>query len=527
MAEPAAQVVNDAQPDAPANPFAGQSLDDLIKMPNDLQRLGASNLGEKINRDEAISAATERAASEHAAEMQHWHKAEGASLNDLKPWDIRTERQKYAYDPIEAFGSFASVFAIAASAFTKTPMENALNGAAAAMNAVRDGKEHEYNLAHDAWKENTKLAIERGKMMHEQYQEALELMKTDYERGTQMMRESATRYGDIQALTLLEHGYDQKWFETIDARNKAVVGMQKALDADLQNEGTSMIQSVLKADKRFYGTPQEKFQLYKQIFQPKETAEELAIQAELAKNPTAPPERWAEIHRSFLPAFMTGGTSGKGLAGVEQRIVMDHVAQKQQEASSAGKEWTTADEEKALSEGLRIAKQAGASGITGNQMIKGETQIGHLDEASGKVDKILGLINKHTLPVGAPGAAARLAEKVSNIFGSDKTDRAELESTISELKLIAPRLLLDANGRPLSAEHAEVDKIIRGLSFGDTTANTIRRFKELKEEFGRLRESLASRYRREGEVEGGAEKTKPTRRKDAPWLNDPIVGAPQ
>ncbi|HSV26155.1 MAG TPA: hypothetical protein VLJ17_24415 [Xanthobacteraceae bacterium] len=524
MAEPAAQVVSDATPSA--NPYAGKSLDELVAMPNDLQRLGVSNLGEKINRDEAISAATKRAASEHSAEMQHWHKAEGAQLNDLKPWDIRTERQKYAYDPIEAFGSFASVFAIAASAFTKTPMENALNGAAAAMNAVRDGKEHEYNLAHQAWQENTKLAIERGKMMHEQYQEALEMMKTDYERGTQMMKESATRYGDIQALTLLEHGYDMKWFETIDARNKSVVGMQKALDADLQNEGTSMIQSVLKSDKRFYGTPQEKFQLYKQIFQPKETAEELAIQAELAKNPTAPPERWAEIHRSFLPAYLTGESGGKGLAGIERKIVLDHVAQKQQEAASAGKEWTTKDEENALAEGLRFAKQAGAAGITGNQMVKGETQIGHFDEASGKVDKILSLINKHTLPVGAPGAAARLGEKLSNILGSNATDRAELESAISELKLIAPRLLLDANGRPLSAEHAEVDKIIRGLNFGDTTANTIRRMQELKAEFGRLREALAARYRREGEIEGaGGDKAKP-KKNDAPWLRDPVVGSP-
>ncbi len=56
---------------------------------------------------------------------------------------------------------------------------------------------------------------------------------------------------------------------------------------------------------------------------------------------------------------------------------------------------------------------------------------------------------------------------------------------IRYLQLEAPRLLLNTNGRPLSAEAGAVHDIIAGLNAGDTTANTKRALLEVKKLYQR------------------------------------------
>lgn len=160
----------------------------------------------KIAADEKIEQQTQKNLSEDRAVAKEYFNREAASTNDLKPWNQQQEAQKYAYDPIEAFGSIGSLFGIFASAFTKAPMENALNASSAAMNAIRDGKQDEYKNAFKAWKENNELAIKRGEMMHRQMQDALELFTKDSQAGESAMRHSAVKFGDQRALALLDAG---------------------------------------------------------------------------------------------------------------------------------------------------------------------------------------------------------------------------------------------------------------------------------------------------------------------------------
>lgn len=100
----------------------------------------------------------------NSQEVARAYHATGIGPNDLKGWNEPAEREKFMTKPVDAFGSVASVFAIIASAFTLQPMQNALNGSAAAINAIRAGDENEYEKAHTAWKENLDLAMKRHQM---------------------------------------------------------------------------------------------------------------------------------------------------------------------------------------------------------------------------------------------------------------------------------------------------------------------------------------------------------------------------
>src|SRR5262245_60215328 len=52
----------------------------------------------------------------------------GIGPGDLQPWNYEQEKAKYTTGALEQFGSLGSVFAVLASAFTRTPMVNSLNG---------------------------------------------------------------------------------------------------------------------------------------------------------------------------------------------------------------------------------------------------------------------------------------------------------------------------------------------------------------------------------------------------------------
>jgi hypothetical protein len=90
----------------------------------------------KIQRGERVMGQMEQRLEEDRARIKKAYDATGVQPGELLPWDYDKQREKFATNPLESFGSIGSVFAILASAFTRDPMTNALNGAAAAMNAV-------------------------------------------------------------------------------------------------------------------------------------------------------------------------------------------------------------------------------------------------------------------------------------------------------------------------------------------------------------------------------------------------------
>ena len=62
---------------------------------------------------------------------------------------------------------------------------------------------------------------------------------------------------------------------------------------------------------------------------------------------------------------------------------------------------------------------------------------------------------------------------------------------VGEMQMVAPRILLDTNGRPMGAEAERLNTIIAGLRPGDTGPNTIRAYMDLRDQL----ELIKQRYR--------------------------------
>lgn len=161
---------------------------------------------------------------------------EGIGPNELQKWNADAEREKFMTKPVDAFGSLGSVFGILASAFTRQPMENALNASAAAMNAVHAGDEEVYKQSFNAWKENTALALKRQQLMHQKYTDAIELMKTNMALGQTKLQLAAAQYGDDVSLTYMRAGLNDKLFDTLEKRAKTAEELQKVSDSDMERQ---------------------------------------------------------------------------------------------------------------------------------------------------------------------------------------------------------------------------------------------------------------------------------------------------
>ena len=154
---------------APAPP----SLDDMLKPdPAKLQKgmdEYRSAITEHSKAEAGIEGTFDKRAAKRESEMEKARAAESHEIGDLKPWNADEEMRKYSHSPMEEFGSLATIFSIAASAFTHTPATNAMNAAAAYMNAVNSGDAAGYQKAFTAFKENSQLALDRARIEHEQF----------------------------------------------------------------------------------------------------------------------------------------------------------------------------------------------------------------------------------------------------------------------------------------------------------------------------------------------------------------------
>lgn len=183
----------------------------------DLTKLKRQQIGEESKVIDKTNANIDR----DQARMERAFKAEGIEPETLKPWNANKEHEKFESDPIQGIGSVGGLFAVIASAFTKAPATNAIEGMAGAINAIKEGNEAAYNRAFESYKQNTKLALDRQKIQHEQYQDATSLMATNMAAGQAKMQNLAAKFGDQNTLMLLEHGMNKELFEMQDARAKA------------------------------------------------------------------------------------------------------------------------------------------------------------------------------------------------------------------------------------------------------------------------------------------------------------------
>lgn len=209
-----------AEYDAPS-----PSIDALLPKGTQDQLIGAQR--EKIGADERVMSGIESAHRKGVARADKAFEAEGVEPGRLQPWDAEVAKEKYKTDPLESFGSMASVFAMVASAFTHAPMENSLNGAAAAMNAIKAGNDREFDRAYEAWQKNTDLAVKRFNMEHQLFSDSLSLMDKDMNAWAAQSKVNAARFGDQQSLFLLEQGLYEPYIKLQESRAKAAKGMQE------------------------------------------------------------------------------------------------------------------------------------------------------------------------------------------------------------------------------------------------------------------------------------------------------------
>lgn len=444
-------------------------------------------------------------------------KAEGVSAAELpKPWNAEEEHKKFEHNPIEGFGSVGGLFAMVASAFTKAPMENAINGMAGAINSIKAGDEAAYERAHQAWQDNTKLALERFKTQHELYSDAMSLMDHDMSAANAKLHNAAVRFGDNQMLMLAEHGMVKEMFELQASRATAAEKMadlqdkmtyrafqKTAIEAELKQIPptgdpvkdkmirATMAMKILNSSGKINTAEQEAVGNYvmktnpndpnyvdglidiHQQFSPRgpniEAYQEAEQQAEKEKGSPLSPDEKASLMQKFGLAGRAGSTStGNNSQAIKAKAIEQIIEKHRKEGEEIG--IADAEHEYNLTRAVP----------TGNQI---DALQGKVDQAERVIDgseKNLDFLRTYKGGAGLMGKIMRGEEIAENITGiGTQTDRVAFRRRVHELQEMAPRLLVDANGRPLKAEQDKVADIVAGLSSGDTTPNTIRAYEDL------------------------------------------------
>lgn len=540
-----------------------KSVSGLVSSLTSLQR-------QKVGTDTRLSNQFDSDAAHDQQFRDRAFAAEGVAASEIpRPWDANKEHKKWESDPIEGFGSAGGLFAMVASAFTKAPMENAINGMAGAITSIQQGNEKGYERAYDAFKTNVKLADQRFKTQHELYSDALSLGTADAAASSAKFRNAATKFGDQQMLMLAEHGMVKEIYELQTARAQANEQMMKAADSiDLHAVQKAAINAI-KMNPPQTGDPvQDKIQLAAQVQRVYDgggkygSAEQEAVgkyvQANINKNPQEFTEGLSKIHQQFsikapniegyqaakqvwqdqhpgetLPAdedakllqqfgltYKPGvmGGLGAGASLTNERVINADAEKHKEQMRKEHPEWDearlTKDRDKYVKD-RKIATTAPTA--TNLDTIRGKTdRVTNMEHA---VDQVEELMKKHNALTGLGGKITRPAEVVGNIFGTNDTDRKQFERFVSELQEWAPNALNDRNGRPLSSEASRIQTIIAGLNLGDTTANTARAYAELRPLLKTIKEQLQARG-------AGGSSTPPAKEesgKEPLWKSAPVA----
>lgn len=510
-----------SEPDAQAAAPTSGTVDSLVTKPEDVAALQARLV--EIKKRQMVSSGgvadeTVRRLRSDRAQMDEAYKATALPPDALQPWDVKAKQNEYRTDPVEAFGSIGSVFAMLASSFAGLPMEYALNAGAEAIKAVHAGDEKAYDREQKAWKENTDLALKRHEIQRQSYNDAILKMNTNLNAGRSELELSARKFGDQQALALLEMGMDKELNALIDGRNKSALELQSTADKVwLEHEKVT----DLKSDPRYLsGSPELKakaVQEWQEKWKPA-GARQLAYNSRKEitdqykkENPNYTADDLIALEGKIAQAEAAG--VGAGVSGESSQVRKSRAIKEIQDKNP----------------GMSIAEAEKQFNMTvstpsGNRMDDQAQMINQLSNGMNGIDKAMTVLDKYVGAAGAAGYATRLGERVGNIFGTNNTDRSQFAHEIEYLQAIAPRLLQGTGGRPLSAEAGKINRLIAGLNMGDTTANTKRALEEVRELWGKMQQDVLAR--RSGSPNlpaatgGGAPASSGA---TAPWNRDPII----
>lgn len=554
-------------PDVPPLPGPAQSWspsDAKVDSRSSVTSKMADNQREKIAASDRIYGEIDSAQSRLLPRIEQLSKNAGVEAEKLKPWNADEEAAKRRTDPIEAFGSFGSVFGILASAFTHAPMENALNASAAAMNAIKQGDKESYDRAIKAHESNAKMAMDRHRIQHDAYQDAVSLLNVNMSAANTKMQVLAARFGDKQVLTLLEAGMSKEVEDVLAARqrnamaisdnmpkmleNNRIMSRYLALGGDPKNPQTEASQTAwekLRQEQVDFAQAERAFTPEQQAFlkfkkeNPEATAEETAdyikklrSRKELTPEQTAlntfmeqNPDASADDIKKFVTEMKAAGRGGaaggnqnltidRQVAAEAARLKTEYIAQGMPEAEAV---------KKSMEEASKLRRAAAAP--SGNRIDVLRSLYDRAGNMVEVIDKVDGLLAKHKALTGLGGTVTRPGEVVTNWFGSNETDRAQFRRYMSELQEWGTRVLNESAGRPLSAEVSKLANILPGLSAGDTTANTVRAYRELKPLLKTIQEQMKKRMDNTWDASTSPGAGSPAGAKSPSWKDAPL--APQ
>jgi len=212
------------------------SLTDVFPTPSQVQ--GAMTAGtqaweERQKAGAALDARRTREMKDLEAQQKAYFNAEAASAKRLPPdWNSDLEREKRIRGPFESFGSAGVIFANIAAGFSRQPAIAALNASAAAMNAMYQHDVEGYESAHQAWKDNTQLAIKRFDMQHQLFTDAQHLFNTNQAAWKAETIANLARFDDKVGLALMQAGQFPELFKSVESQAKAIDTMRESLDKD-------------------------------------------------------------------------------------------------------------------------------------------------------------------------------------------------------------------------------------------------------------------------------------------------------
>jgi hypothetical protein len=500
----------------------------------------------KAAEDRAITGASDKRMNQDQARLDAAFKAEGVSAAEIpKPWNADEQHKKFESNPIEGFGSIGGLFAMVASAFTKRPMENAINGLAGAVNSIKEGNEKAYERAHESWKENTKLALDRFKTQHELYSDAMSLMDHDVAASNAKLHNAAVRFGDSQMLMLAEHGMVKEMFELQASRAKAaeqmmelsehmdehafkksaLTAMQKGFETTGDPNKDKLIlatqaMKIIAGGKQIGSAEQEAVGNYvmthnqsdpnfaagladlHQQFSPKAAniqGYQDARQAEMdANGGTISPDKDAELLQKFGLSGRTGGTGASSSQSSQARKTRA-IEEIQKKHADEGKPISLVEAEREYNKTVQIP--------SAHDVHQDDVQYAKAQRMETAMDEMDQLLLKHKFITGIGGTLTRPVEALGNILGSSETDRKQFQRVATELKEWGQSVVNDRTGRPLSSEAKDAAVIFAGLNPGDTSANTVRAITELRPVIKRIKADIFARGQGKGPVSGGQGET--------------------
>lgn len=388
---------------------------------------------QKSAADEKTFGQLESATDRLLPRAEHLSNAARVEAQQLKPWNEQQESAARRTDPIEAFGSIGSVFGILASAFTHAPMESALNASASAMNAIREGDEKAYNRAYKASQDNAKMAMERHKIQHEAYQDAMSLLATNMAVGQSKLQINAARFGDKQVQVLLDAGMSKEVQELLKSR---------------EDLATKFVENELKRA--------EAHAELGRLWAPKTLPDGRTVKFD-PKNPTSPDSQ--EAYKLFRE-------ESARLKAAEHNYLThptdaQEVARRANEYKAQGMPDSQAFD-KARSEVAQAAKNA----KTGGQIAKEQEKADKVESVRNQIKEAIRLIDEGDKSgnsvVGAKGAYGTAKE----FFWGDKSEHARFVALVSTLQQEVKPLLTGSTRAMLTkADRDTVDRIVPGIGF--------------------------------------------------------------